>query len=189
MRDVRADDARPASGAELEAQGRDGGPALIPVLRMPGAATKRPFARRPRKPGSRGVGAAVFERIGATAGGETILGTTGDGSGGPADPSSRGGIDDAVRRLRSAVMRVAAGSGQISEFTAARAELRKHRARSAASSTAPAGISVREALYAARSGDRDLARRAVIALIAKVTAGPDTVEVRLRFESSALPSV
>lgn len=93
------------------------------------------------------------------------------------------GIDEAVRRLRSAVMRVAAGSGQMAEFTAARAELRG--ARISAKSEAPAAMSVRKALDAARSEDRDLARRAVIALVAKVTAGVDMVEVRLRFDRGA----
>jgi hypothetical protein len=132
---------------------------------------------------------AVFERIDAIADREdaTGIGVTGGTTGGTTRKSSRDGIDQAVRRLRSAAMRVAAGNGQISEFTAARAELKKRRARGPANSVAPASMSVRKALEAAKSEDPDLARRSVVMLIAKVTAGVDVVEVRLRVSASTAP--
>jgi DNA invertase Pin-like site-specific DNA recombinase len=91
----------------------------------------------------------------------------------------RAGVDEAVRSLRAAIRRVAAGTGQTAEFTQARTRLR--RARAAASATAGEEISVEEAVATTSSSDRDLAHRAVRALVEAVRAGPaGTIEVKLR---------
>ncbi|MBI2964584.1 MAG: recombinase family protein [Chloroflexi bacterium] len=96
------------------------------------------------------------------------------------EPASRD-IDAAVRRLRSTVIRVAAGSAQMAEFTAARALLRK--LRTGGGAAAPVRMSVRDALDAVQSADRDLARRAITALIARVSASTDEIDVRLRLDA------
>lgn len=110
---------------------------------------------------------AVFERIGLMAGAVLL-------PGGPAGE----GIGEAVRQVRAAARRIGAGSGLIAEFTTARAQLRRMRA--AARQEALVRMTVREALDAAMSADRDLARRAVVALVAGISVGIDAVEVQLR---------
>jgi ribosomal protein L34E len=114
---------------------------------------------------------AVLEQAGKRAAGGRV-----------AVPSHReeAGVDEAMRRLRTAIGRVAAGSGQIAEFTAARARLRRARA-AAAAVAAPEEMSVAEAIAAASSADFSVARRAVQALVGTVLAGPGgSVEVKLR---------
>jgi hypothetical protein len=79
------------------------------------------------------------------------------------------GVDDAVRRLRTAIRRVAAGTAQVAEFTLARTRLR--RARAAGSAAAGEEMSVADAVAVASSSDHDLAHRAVRALIDTVRVG------------------
>lgn len=94
-------------------------------------------------------------------------------------------VDLAVRRVRNMARRVAAGNGQIGEFTAARAQLRRVRAQEPRDESVT--MSLTEAIAAARSDDRPVARRVMSALVERIVASGDEVAVTLRSDLAAGP--
>lgn len=92
-------------------------------------------------------------------------------------------VDMAVRRVRNIIRRVAAGNGQIGEFTAARAQLRRIRAKGPRAESI--SLTLPEAIAKARSSDRSLARRVMSALVESIVATEDQVTVNLRSESTS----